>query len=98
MVLAWAITIHKSQGLTLPEATIDLGPKDFVSGLSFVAISRCKTLTGLAFRTHFAPTRLQRPVESDSMRMLRLDEERRTAFGFTLDTYDVDLTEFVFED
>ena len=36
----WAITIHKSQGVTLDEATIELGPKDFQAGLSFVAISR----------------------------------------------------------
>ncbi|KAJ7781326.1 hypothetical protein B0H16DRAFT_1222549, partial [Mycena metata] len=41
---AWAITIHKSQGLTLNRAVIDLGQRDFSSGLSFVAISRVKKL------------------------------------------------------
>ncbi|KAJ6517104.1 hypothetical protein DFH09DRAFT_1099064 [Mycena vulgaris] len=36
------IIIHKSQGLTLNRAVIDLGQKDFSSGLSFVVISRVK--------------------------------------------------------
>ncbi|PKB94502.1 hypothetical protein RhiirA5_438627 [Rhizophagus irregularis] len=37
--LAWAIAAHKSQGLTLPKAVIDLRKKEFAAGLSFVAIS-----------------------------------------------------------
>ena len=49
LTLAWAITIHKSQGLTLDCAIIDLGPKDFSSGLSFVAISQVKKLKGQPF-------------------------------------------------
>ncbi|KAJ7933180.1 hypothetical protein B0H13DRAFT_1498629, partial [Mycena leptocephala] len=74
---AWAITIHKSQGLTLKKAVIDLGDKDFSSGLSFVAISRVKTLDGIAFRTAFPWSRLQRPNVTESMRMLEQDDERR---------------------
>src|SRR2546423_297683 len=38
--LAWAITAHKSQGLTLKKAKIDIGNKEFAAGLTFVAISR----------------------------------------------------------
>src|SRR4051812_30689937 len=38
--LAWAITVHKSQGFMLQKAIIDLGDKEFTTGLSFVAISR----------------------------------------------------------
>jgi hypothetical protein len=49
LALAWAITIHKSQGLTLTEASIDLSPRDFAAGLAFTAISHIKSLKGLAF-------------------------------------------------
>jgi ATP-dependent DNA helicase PIF1 len=37
--LAWAITVHKSQGLTLQKAVIELGGKEYAAGLSFVVIS-----------------------------------------------------------
>lgn len=45
--LAYAVTIHKSQGLTLPKAVIDLGNKETCNGLSFVALSRVKRLQNL---------------------------------------------------
>ncbi|XP_059071593.1 uncharacterized protein LOC131868261 [Cryptomeria japonica] len=41
--LAWALTIHKSQGLTLSKATIDIGPRERI-GLTFVVVSRVKSL------------------------------------------------------
>lgn len=44
--LAWAITIHKSQGLTFEHAIID-AQASFASGQVYVALSRCKTLGGL---------------------------------------------------
>lgn len=43
---AWAITIHKSQGLTFEHAIIDAGAS-FAHGQTYVALSRCKTLEGL---------------------------------------------------
>ena len=45
--LAWAITIHKSQGLTLDRAWVDLGETEATAGLTYVAISRVRTLQHL---------------------------------------------------
>jgi hypothetical protein len=46
--LAWAITIHKSQGLTLERAVVDVGPDCFDCGLAYVALSRVRRFEDLA--------------------------------------------------
>ena len=43
LTLAWAITIHKSQGLTLEKAVVDIGQSERSAGLSFVALSRVRS-------------------------------------------------------
>ncbi len=48
--LAWAITIHKSQGLTFEKAIID-ARQSFAHGQVYVALSRCKSLEGMILRT-----------------------------------------------
>lgn len=48
--LAWAITIHKSQGLTFDKAIIDAASA-FASGQVYVALSRCRTLEGMVLAT-----------------------------------------------
>lgn len=48
--LAWAITIHKSQGLTFERAIID-AEASFAHGQVYVALSRCKTLEGMVLST-----------------------------------------------
>lgn len=53
--LAWALTIHKSQGLTFSKAVIDMGAGAFTSGQTYVALSRCRSLEGLTLRTTLNP-------------------------------------------
>lgn len=45
--LAWALTIHKSQGLTFNRVNIDMGSGAFSSGQTYVALSRCVSLEGM---------------------------------------------------
>ena len=55
--MAWAITIHKSQGLTFDHAIIDAG-RAFAFGQTYVALSRCRTLEGLVLKTPITPANL----------------------------------------
>ncbi len=52
--LAWAITIHKSQGLTFDKAVIDAG-QAFTAGQVYVALSRCRTLEGMVLLSKINP-------------------------------------------
>ena len=49
LTLAWAITIHKAQGLTLSDVRIDLDGGAFTEGQTYVALSRAKSIEGLSF-------------------------------------------------
>lgn len=53
--LAWAITVHKSQGLTFSKAIIDVG-NAFAPGQVYVALSRLRSLDGLILRTRIDPS------------------------------------------
>jgi len=53
--LAWAVTIHKSQGLTFDKVIIDAGNGAFVNGQMYVALSRCRTFQGITLKSTIRP-------------------------------------------
>ena len=50
LMLAWAVTIHKSQGKTFDRVVIDIGRGAFAHGQTYVALSRCTTLDGIVLK------------------------------------------------
>jgi ATP-dependent DNA helicase PIF1 len=50
LIPAWAVTIHKAQGLTLARVMVDLARGAFAEGQVYVALSRCQTIGGLSLR------------------------------------------------
>jgi len=53
LMLAWAVTIHKSQGKTFERVVIDFGRGTFAHGQAYVALSRCTTLNGIVLMKPF---------------------------------------------
>jgi ATP-dependent exoDNAse (exonuclease V) alpha subunit len=59
LMLAWGVTIHKSQGKTLEKVKVDLSSGAFASGQVYVALSRCTSIEGIS---------LERPIEPKDVR------------------------------
>ena len=75
LTLAWAVTIHKAQGMTLDWVTVDLGQREFSSGLTFVALSRAKSFNGL--RVHPFDLERYKAIEKGKYVEARQEEFRR---------------------
>ena len=75
LTLAWALTIHKSQGMTLEKAWVDIGKKECTLGITYVALSHARNLTSLVIE----PMTYDRLSSIKKMQSLsyRLQEEKR---------------------
>ena len=82
--LAWAITIHKSQGLTFDDVIIDVGRGTFAHGQLYVALSRCRTLNGII---------LAKPVKKQHVIMDRRVMDFVTKFQYARAEEELPLTE-----
>lgn len=58
LILAWACTVHKVQGISLDKAVIDLGSSIFEYGMAYVALSRIRTISGLIL-VKFDPSKIK---------------------------------------
>ena len=77
--LCWAMTIHKSQGLTIDRAVIDIGKSDIGIGMTYVALSRLKALDGL-FLKYKPYDRYQKINDSTMLRLRQLAENELRKF------------------
>ncbi len=83
--LAWAITIHKSQGLTFEKAIID-ADNSFAHGQFYVALSRCRSLEGLYLSKRFNPHAVITDVLIDNFN-IEQQENQPTEKGFLKDNF-----------
>jgi len=87
--LAWAITIHKSQGLTFDKVIIDAG-EAFAPGQVYVALSRCTTLDGIVLQSHirsnrmFSDERIVRFSKTNSSKNILEQELQRSKRNYQL--------------
>jgi len=75
-MLGWAITIHKSQGLSLTRAVVGLGEKEMSMGITYVGCSRVKSVRGLAFESSFPWERMEKINQSRNIGIVRAEMAR----------------------
>ncbi|PTS98242.1 helicase [Pedobacter sp. HMWF019] len=93
--LAWAVTIHKSQGLTFDSAIIDAG-KSFVAGQVYVALSRVRTLQGLILKSKITTESLRsnpevlnymKPAKEEELSNILVTEQEKYILQQVLDHF-----------
>lgn len=93
--LAWAVTIHKSQGLTFDTAIIDAG-KSFIAGQVYVALSRVRTLNGLILKSKISTDSLRsntevinymKPATAAELDQLIVTEQEKFILQLVLDNF-----------
>jgi ATP-dependent DNA helicase PIF1 len=78
VTLAYAITVHKVQGITVPRAVLNITARDFAPGLTYVTVPRVKTLDGVLFEESFDFDHFRRrPSGLATMRQADLDRRRQ---------------------
>ena len=90
--LAWAVTIHKSQGMTLDKAVIDMGRKEFSSGLTFVACSRVRHMCDLLFVPPFRFQRVANLSKSNRLKDRLQEDVRLSCLTTTMPVHDSNIT------
>lgn len=75
--LAWAITVHKSQGLTFDHAVLDINDS-FAHGQAYVALSRCRTLEGMVLTRPIASRSIITDASVNSFINKELEEAKNT--------------------
>ena len=87
LIVCYAITGHKSQSITEDMIVTDLSCRDFQTGLSYVAVSRVKTLEGLMLDAPFDRNHLIYASPPDGMKMKMRDQQLRRRQVLTRNPY-----------
>jgi ATP-dependent exoDNAse (exonuclease V) alpha subunit len=88
LMLAWAITMHRAQGIEAPKAIIDIGNREFSGGLTYTAFSRPKSFATLAFDPVPNYDRIVSIFRSKFFKERRQEEDRKAQLEReTLDWY-----------
>lgn len=77
--LAWAVTVHKAQGLTLEKVVLEISGREFSAGLIYTAISRVRSLKDILFEESFDFGKLSKGLNTEYAEARDHDTLRRMA-------------------